>query len=248
MRAFILKPDKTYYKSIVFAIETERDDKYPEYSYSVYYYVVNEENKLVRVNQYVENCKYLNKQVLIRNCEPCNYLPWITKTDLEGYAFVVNSKTLLGDIKKGNAIAPEIEDDCSQINQSNLYWYTNNCDVNEIVDKDDVKDFTYFTSGFHDAHFERIDWINENKLEITFSGVWGFKWFKLIFERNIDSYFEENLDERWLYGANICFKDNKVYFLATDDYDSIDEIKGYGITYVGAEKLTYQYEIEYDWK
>ena len=75
MRVFILKPDKTYYESIVFAIEYEFDKN--DYIRNCWFYIMNENDKVIRINEYVQHTKYLYKQVFIRNVESANMLPWI---------------------------------------------------------------------------------------------------------------------------------------------------------------------------
>ena len=73
MRVFVLKPNNTYYESIVFAIEYEFD-KQSEFIRNCWFYVMNDEDKIARINEYVQDTKYLYKQVFIRNTEPCTII------------------------------------------------------------------------------------------------------------------------------------------------------------------------------
>ncbi len=243
MRAFILKPDKTYYERDILAIEYVRDDKYTEVIKDVYYYVTDENYKVVRINRYVENSTALYPQVLVRNASTTNRGPWLDKGDIEGYAFFIKTKAMLNNIKRGLPLDPDYERECVEISITGIYNSTN-----EIADEQDIEDVNWFAGYFHDAYFEKIDWINDNKLEITFSGVWGFKWFKLIFERNIDSHFEEYLDERGLYGASIFIENNQICFVAEEEVNTLKEAIDSGYTYICAGKATFDYEIDYDWK
>lgn len=241
MRVFVLKPDKSFYESIVFAIEYEFD-KQSEFIKNCWFYIMNDENKIVRINEYVQGTKYLYKQVFIRNTEPCNYYPWIKEKTIEGYPKFIHNGAMLNKIKNGESIEEDLQADWYELNQGNLSIYE---DRDDISDKQDIEDLLAFTMGFHDAHFERIEKL-EDKVIIELSGVWGFKNFRLIFNGKVSSFFEEFLDEFWFNGASIFIaNDGQICFADEDGYSSKEEVVKDKLSYVFANSLKVEYEFDY---
>lgn len=243
MRVFILKPDKTYYESIVFAIEYEFDKS--DYIRNCWFYIMDENNKVIRINEYVQHTKYLYKQVFIRNVEPANRLSWIKEKTIEGYSKFIHNKEMLNKIKNGEPLEEDLQVEWEELNQGNLHYYESRFDRSDITDKQDIEDLIEFTMGFHDAHFEKID-KQDDKVVVELSGVWGFKVFRLIFSGNVSSFFEDYLEEIWFNGASIFIdKDGQICFADEESYSTKEEVVKDKLSYVFANSLKIEYEFDY---
>ena len=148
MRVFVLKSDKTYFESIVYAIEYEFD-KY-DYIRNCWFYVMDEDYKVIRINEYVQHTKYLYKQVFIRNVESANMLPWIKEKTIEGYPKFIHNKEMLNKIKNGEPLEEDLQAEWEELNQGNLHYYASRFDRSDITDKQDIEDLIEFTMGFHE--------------------------------------------------------------------------------------------------
>lgn len=246
MRVIILNEDKTFYDSTVFAIENEPDKKHPEYVLKTYFYIVNSENKIERMPSISKN----HVRILIRNLEPSNYCSWIEdkKNNIEGYNWFINSKNTIENIKNNLPISKEIENECLEVNSGNLSWYESERNSNVIVNQEDIKNILEFTGWFHDGHIEKIDNQKDGSLRIDLSGVWGFESFSLIFKGNIETYFEDDLDELWFSSASIFIDKDKQICFSIDDYSSKEELNKTKVTRIYADSLKIDYKFDFDFR
>ena len=248
MRAIVFKKDKTFYESIVFAIEYERDKQYPEYISTAWYYLMDEDYNLVRLSELVSDEKQQYKQVFIRNVQSVNSVPWIKEKDIEGYPRFIHNERLISQIKNGETVDESIRQELEWLNEGNLYAYKNELNDNSVDSKSDIDDLMEFTMWFHDGHVENIEKGNDSVI-FTLSGVWGFKTFKLIFKGHVFSFFEDDLDELWFTGASLFIdKDRQICFATDEGHDNKKELEGFNGTHIFADSLRFEYEFDLDWE
>lgn len=78
--------------------------------------------------------------------------------------------------------------------------------------------------------------------------VTGFESFSLIFKGNIESYFEDDLDDLWFSSASIVIDKDKQICFSIDDYSSKEELNKTKVTRIYADSLKIDYKFDFDFK
>ncbi len=228
MNVIVRLGNKKYYYSPVFGIFK---DSPSDELWDIYYIVLNEtQDKLIKVNAY-EVGENLDRRVLEldRNTEGL-----ILNEEGFGCVEFLNEKDIESIINGEDIETPKLKI-CK-----NFYDEIELSDYKEVKTEEDIIDLLNLTGRFHDAYIKKING-NDDKLTVTFDGIWGCS-VELVFEEEViykNTRSTTNVGI-WWYDASLAKTESGyIILLDQDGYTKEDDIDNYS-SYFMAKKLKYK--------
>lgn len=228
MNVIIRLGNKKYYYSKVFGIYK---DSPSDEIWDIYYIVLNEkQDKLIKVNAY-DVGEYLDRKVLELDKDTEGLI-----LNEEGFGCVefLNEKDIEAILNGEDIESPKLKI-CKNFNDE-----IEILDYKEVKSDNDISDLLNLAGGFHDAYVKKING-NNNKLAVTFDGIWGCS-LELIFEEEViykNARSTTNIGYWWYDASLEKTESGYIILLDQDGYKEEDDIDEYSC-YFMAKKLKYK--------
>lgn len=218
VQAIVRCLDGSFYYSMVFGcICTKKHQLANDVWYDYAYLILDKtKTKLILQHEFLPNNKFYEPMLLFLDADQSD---WQVNEIGEGGIHPLISPEILENLRDNrvpHSLVLKCVDLDSKLKQTNY---------RHISNEQECKNFLTISRHLHDAYIEKIV-LRENKLLVTFDGVWGCK-IILSFADNPSFHYTQNIDYDFYWkDCSLLIRDNR-YYLVDEDLADGSQITEY---------------------
>lgn len=235
MYALVKQDDGKWYDSTVFGyyddVKSTDDyqrytDDYQRYKESIetpYYVVFDPERKCLRKQfMFPSNLTgKLSTHVLIIDSDTSG---WKLNPDGTGGVDFL-PRRIADEIIASGTISADIFEKCKEVETSYVYE-----EYPEVVDERSIRNLQEVAGGFHDGHIAKAEKLDDGRLYLLFTGIWGCSieiWFWGDLEYDLAEQDPKVDDDAYWSDSTVLIQDGFVWFVNEEDLKAEDIKDGY---------------------
>ncbi len=215
MRAIIRLGDGKYYRSEVFGMY---DDVQEKYENNLYYIVLNEQkSRLIKVYDWKRGTKFIDQGVIVTNMAQEGWQ--LDKNRYGTVSFLTKEQAL--DLAEGALENDALLKQCIALDAAHP-----DEEVVSVVNEMDAENLLCAAGGFHDGVIDSLTWKPDGSLYVVMDiGNWGGK-FELHFKGDVqyNTRTRALYEDSWWFDSSIFFDKGRVWLCDIEDVNSADEI------------------------